>query len=107
MFSDLRPDKSDVSQVQQSQAKPSIDLNCDVAESYGAYRIGNDEALLKLASSVNIACGYHGGDPAVMRRTVELAVENGIAIGNIMKDIYKENNTVFAIKQLKFVIYKI
>lgn len=61
--------------------KACIDLNCDVGESYGAYKIGNDEALLKLASSVNIACGFHGGDAAVMRRTVELAIANNVAIG--------------------------
>ncbi|MCU0428031.1 MAG: LamB/YcsF family protein [Candidatus Kapabacteria bacterium] len=61
--------------------KRCIDLNCDVGESYGAYTIGNDDVLLKLASSVNIACGFHGGDAAVMRRTVELAVANNVAIG--------------------------
>jgi UPF0271 protein len=61
--------------------KPCIDLNCDVGEGFGVYSIGNDDALLKLATSVNIACGFHGGDAAVMRRTVRLAVENGVAIG--------------------------
>jgi UPF0271 protein len=61
--------------------KPHIDLNCDVGESFGAYSIGHDEALMKYASSVNIACGFHAGDPAVMRRTVELAITNGVAIG--------------------------
>jgi 5-oxoprolinase (ATP-hydrolysing) subunit A len=61
--------------------KPHIDLNCDVGESFGVYNIGNDEALMKYASSVNIACGFHAGDPAVMRRTVEMAVQNGVAIG--------------------------
>lgn len=61
--------------------KPRIDLNCDIGEGFGAYAIGNDDALLKLATSVNIACGFHGGDAAVMRRTVGLAVEHGVAIG--------------------------
>lgn len=61
--------------------KPCIDLNCDIGEGFGAYTIGNDDALLKLATSVNIACGFHGGDAAVMRRTARLAVENGVAIG--------------------------
>ncbi|MCS6809184.1 MAG: LamB/YcsF family protein [Candidatus Kapabacteria bacterium] len=63
------------------QAKLCIDVNCDVGESYGAYTIGNDEALMKLATSVNIACGFHAGDPAVMRRTVALAIKHGVSIG--------------------------
>jgi 5-oxoprolinase (ATP-hydrolysing) subunit A len=62
-------------------AKPRIDLNCDLGESFGAYTIGNDEALMKFATSVNIACGFHGGDPSVMRRTVDLAVQHGVGIG--------------------------
>jgi 5-oxoprolinase (ATP-hydrolysing) subunit A len=62
-------------------AKPTIDLNCDMGESFGVYTIGDDAALMKYASSVNIACGFHSGDPSVMRHTVELALENGVAIG--------------------------
>jgi len=58
-----------------------IDLNCDVGESFGHYTIGNDEALMPLVSSVNIACGFHGGDPSVMRRTLALAVKHGVAVG--------------------------
>jgi 5-oxoprolinase (ATP-hydrolysing) subunit A len=58
-----------------------IDLNCDMGESFGAYTLGNDEALMAYVSSVNIACGFHGGDPAVMRRTVQLAVGRNIAVG--------------------------
>jgi 5-oxoprolinase (ATP-hydrolysing) subunit A len=58
-----------------------IDLNCDMGESFGAYTIGQDEALMAYVSSVNIACGFHGGDPAVMRRTVQLAVSKNIAVG--------------------------
>lgn len=61
--------------------KLSIDLNCDMGESFGAYTIGNDAELIKYASSVNIACGFHGGDPRVMRSTVELALEYRVAIG--------------------------
>ena len=60
---------------------PRIDLNADVGESFGAYTIGEDEALLRHVTSANIACGFHGGDPSVMRRTVRLAVENGVAVG--------------------------
>jgi len=58
-----------------------IDLNCDMGESFGAFSIGNDEALMDYVSSVNIACGFHAGDPSVMRRTVALAAKKGIAIG--------------------------
>ena len=58
-----------------------IDLNCDMGESFGAYRVGNDEALMGLITSANIACGYHAGDPLVMDRTVRLAVEHGVSIG--------------------------
>ncbi|MGH2820262.1 MAG: LamB/YcsF family protein [Actinomycetota bacterium] len=58
-----------------------VDLNCDLGESFGAYSIGNDEAVLECVTSANIACGFHGGDPSVMRRTVSMAVEKGVAIG--------------------------
>jgi UPF0271 protein len=58
-----------------------IDLNADVGESYGAYRYGDDEGVLPFVSSANIACGFHAGDPAVMRSTVRLAQRLGVAIG--------------------------
>ncbi|MZP29126.1 5-oxoprolinase subunit PxpA [Heliobacterium undosum] len=58
-----------------------IDLNCDIGESYGAYRIGCDDEMIAIASSVNIACGFHGGDPDVMAVTVERALQSGAAIG--------------------------
>lgn len=58
-----------------------IDLNCDMGESFGAYRIGNDEAILDYVTSANVACGFHGGDPSVMRATVQLAAAKGVAIG--------------------------
>lgn len=58
-----------------------IDLNVDVGESFGPYTFGHDEAVLRHVSSANVACGVHGGDPSVMRRTVRLAVESGVAIG--------------------------
>ena len=58
-----------------------IDLNADLGEGFGVYRCGADEELIPLVSSVNIACGFHGGDPAVMRRAVSLAVKSGAAIG--------------------------
>jgi 5-oxoprolinase (ATP-hydrolysing) subunit A len=58
-----------------------IDLNSDVGESYGAWTMGQDEALIPLVTSVNIACGAHAGDPLVMARTVDLAGRHGVAIG--------------------------
>jgi UPF0271 protein len=58
-----------------------IDLNADVGESLGRWSIGEDEALIPLVSSVNVAAGFHAGDPVVMERTVELAVRAGVAIG--------------------------
>ncbi len=58
-----------------------MDLNSDLGEGYGAWRMGDDAALLQTVTSANIACGFHGGDPAIMQRTVRTAVERGIAIG--------------------------
>ena len=58
-----------------------IDLNSDVGESYGTYTIGLDEEVIPLITSANIACGFHAGDPAVMRRTIALAKEHGVALG--------------------------
>lgn len=59
----------------------SIDLNADVGESYGVWRLGDDEALLRVITSANVACGFHGGDPSTLRRTCEVAVELDVAIG--------------------------
>lgn len=59
----------------------TVDLNSDLGESFGTYRIGNDEAILPHVSSANIACGYHAGDPVTMEQTVRLAKASGIAIG--------------------------
>ena len=59
----------------------TIDLNCDMGESFGPYTLGADEEVMASISSANVACGYHGGDPAVMRRTVRLAREAGVAVG--------------------------
>ncbi len=58
-----------------------IDLNSDVGESFGNYKLGLDEDIIPLISSANIACGFHAGDPAVMKRTIAIASENGVAIG--------------------------
>lgn len=58
-----------------------IDLNADCGESFGAYVIGQDAALIPLVTSANIACGFHGGDPAVMDATVKLALAHNVAVG--------------------------
>lgn len=59
----------------------TIDLNCDMGESFGRYRLGDDAAMLEVVTSANIACGLHAGDPLVMQCTVEMAVERNVAIG--------------------------
>lgn len=59
----------------------SIDLNCDMGESFGAWRMGNDRALMDYCTSINIACGFHAGDATVIRKTIETALEKRIAIG--------------------------
>lgn len=59
----------------------TIDINADAGESYGAWRMGADEELFPSLTSVNVACGFHAGDPVVMRRTVELAQATGVAVG--------------------------
>lgn len=64
-----------------SDPTKTIDINCDLGESYGAWHMGDDAALLAVVSSANIACGFHAGDPDIMRRTVTLAVEHDVAIG--------------------------
>jgi UPF0271 protein len=61
--------------------KRAIDLNCDLGESFGSYNLGNDEAVIPLISSANVACGFHAGDPHVMRRTVALCEQHGVRIG--------------------------
>jgi 5-oxoprolinase (ATP-hydrolysing) subunit A len=57
------------------------DLNCDLGESFGAYTMGNDEAVMPYISSANIACGFHAGDPLVMTKTIQLALQYGVGIG--------------------------
>jgi len=58
-----------------------INLNADLGESFGAWRMGSDAELLQVIGSANIACGFHAGDPVVMRETVRLAVANGVSLG--------------------------
>ncbi|MGH6842024.1 MAG: LamB/YcsF family protein [Methylocella sp.] len=59
----------------------SVDLNCDCGEGFGAYRIGNDAAMLEIVTSVNVACGFHAGDPEIMAQTFRAAAAKGIAVG--------------------------
>lgn len=58
-----------------------MDLNSDLGESFGVWKLGDDEAMLELVTSANLACGFHAGDPTTMRRTCERAVEHGVRIG--------------------------
>ncbi len=60
---------------------PHVDLNADMGESFGPWKMGDDESLLKIITSANIACGFHAGDPDVMVQTMALAAENGVGIG--------------------------
>jgi 5-oxoprolinase (ATP-hydrolysing) subunit A len=59
----------------------SVDLNCDCGEGFGAYWIGDDNAMLDIVTSVNIACGFHAGDPEIMAKTFRAANAKGLAIG--------------------------
>ncbi|CQR65143.1 LamB/YcsF family protein [Streptomyces leeuwenhoekii] len=59
----------------------SIDLNADLGEGFGRWRLTDDERLLSVVTSANVACGFHAGDPATMRRVCELAAERGVVIG--------------------------
>lgn len=58
-----------------------VDLNSDMGEGFGPYRMGDDDAILKIVTSANVACGLHAGDPEIMARTFALAKERGVAIG--------------------------
>lgn len=59
----------------------TIDINSDMGESFGVYTMGDDEAMLDVVSTANVACGFHAGDPLVMHRTVSLARARGVAVG--------------------------
>jgi UPF0271 protein len=59
----------------------TLDLNCDMGEGFGAWKMGDDAALLDHVTSANIACGFHAGDPGTIHRTVELALRKGVAVG--------------------------
>lgn len=59
----------------------SVDLNADLGESYGHWQLGDDRAMVSMITSANVACGFHAGDPATLRRTCRYAVERGVVIG--------------------------
>lgn len=59
----------------------TIDVNCDLGESFGNWRMGEDEALMPLVSTANVACGFHAGDPVTLFETVGAALDNGLAVG--------------------------
>jgi len=61
--------------------RPTLDLNADVGESFGAWRIGNDDALLEVVTTVHVACGFHAGDPEIMAETVRRAEAAGVMLG--------------------------
>ncbi|RXZ39433.1 LamB/YcsF family protein, partial [Agromyces binzhouensis] len=58
-----------------------MDLNADLGESYGAWTMGDDEAMFEVVSSANVACGFHAGDPSTMLRSARLAVTHGVVLG--------------------------
>jgi len=58
-----------------------MDLNADLGEGFGIWRLGDDDALLRLVTSANVACGFHAGDPVTMRRICEWAADRGVAVG--------------------------
>ncbi|OWA35527.1 lactam utilization protein LamB [Saccharibacillus sp. O16] len=78
---DDRSAASTNTELSRAKGKATLDLNCDLGESFGAYSMGRDAEILPYVTSANIACGFHAGDPSVMRRTVRLALEAGAAIG--------------------------
>jgi UPF0271 protein len=59
----------------------TVDINCDMGESYGKKIIGNDDNIMPYISSANIACGFHGGDPLTIEKTIRLALKFGVGIG--------------------------
>ena len=61
--------------------KRKIDINCDLGESYGIFKIGNDEKIMPHITSANIACGFHAGDPTTIARTIDIAKKHGVAVG--------------------------
>jgi UPF0271 protein len=72
---------SEASAIDTSSPTVTIDLNSDLGEGFGAWTLGDDDALLELVTSANVACGFHAGDPSIMRRVCAQAADRGVAIG--------------------------
>jgi 5-oxoprolinase (ATP-hydrolysing) subunit A len=77
-----------------------IDLNCDMGESFGAYTLGMDEAIIASVTSANIACGFHAGDPQVMNRTVRLALDYLLGFGRRAMECSSEEIEAYLIYQI-------
>ena len=89
-----------------------IDLNCDMGESYGPFKMGEDEEIIPFISSANIACGFHAGDPATMRKTVQLAQKHLVKIGahpgfEDVKGFGRRNITITPQEAFDIVVYQI
>lgn len=89
-----------------------IDINCDMGESFGAYKIGADEEIIHFISSANIACGFHAGDPATMRKTVKLAQNHSVKIGahpgfEDVKGFGRRNISITPEEAFDIVVYQI
>ncbi|MCE0496159.1 LamB/YcsF family protein [Vibrio salinus] len=89
-----------------------VDLNCDMGESFGVYSLGCDADIIQHVSSVNVACGFHAGDPTVMKNTVELAKKNGVAVGvhpgfNDLQGFGRRNMQVSPSEIYNMVVYQI
>jgi 5-oxoprolinase (ATP-hydrolysing) subunit A len=67
--------------VNEAATEPVVDLNSDLGEGFGIWTLGDDDALLDVVTSANVACGFHAGDPNILRRVCELAVSRDVAIG--------------------------
>jgi 5-oxoprolinase (ATP-hydrolysing) subunit A len=67
--------------VSEPSAASVVDLNSDLGEGFGIWRLGDDEALLDVVTSANVACGFHAGDPNILRRVCDVAVSRGVSIG--------------------------
>src|SRR5438128_2484641 len=79
------PSSRDMSAGRQGMARmadfESLDINSDMGESFGNWSIGDDQMLMSIITTANIACGFHAGDPATMSRTVALAKQHGVVVG--------------------------
>ncbi|MGH3340902.1 MAG: 5-oxoprolinase subunit PxpA, partial [Propionibacteriaceae bacterium] len=67
--------------MSERSAAPVVDLNSDLGEGFGIWKLGDDEALLDVVTSANVACGFHAGDPNILRRVCDAAASRGVSIG--------------------------